>query len=293
MILSVSLNPKIEKIGRVKRLQVGKMNKIEITRESSGGRGINAARFIKKLGGEVVITGIIGGKTGEYIEDELKNEGIDTDFYLTEEESRISIKIFDEKGLRTDVSEVGPLLFPIDTKGFVDKFSEIVNDFDIILLSGSIPSGVPPNIYLRLIAIAKEKGKVTILDTEGEPLMEGIKGSPTIARVDKVDFDRISGSSLVSPAKRIKTIKEPKPEIIIVNFEKGSVLFNFEEKVYHLHSPERAGGNDRDGFRDRFIGAISYFLDRGSDYMDSIKKALSISLQEGINFERRLVLREV
>ena len=293
MILSVSLNPKIEKIGRVKRFVVGKMNKIEITKESSGGRGINAARFIKKIGGEVVITGIIGGKTGEYIEEELRREGLDTDFYVTEEESRISIKIFDERGLRTDVSEAGPLLSPIDTKGFVDKFKEIVKNFNVVLLSGSIPSGVPENIYFRLITIAKDAGKITILDTEGEPLIEGIKGSPTIARVDKPDFDKICGSSLISPARRIKTIKEPKPDIIIVNFEKGNILFNFEEKVYHLLSPEKFNGNDRDGFRDRFIGAISFFLDNGSDYIDSIKKALSISLKEGFNFERKLVLKEV
>ncbi|MBC7194061.1 MAG: tagatose-6-phosphate kinase, partial [Caldisericia bacterium] len=113
MILSVILNPFVEEKVNLKRFQLGGINQIEVLSKNAGGRGINAARFIKKLGGDVTILSIIGGKNGDFIKEALNLEKIDFDFIFSDEENPLHLEIFDERGVETDFYEKDPVIAPI------------------------------------------------------------------------------------------------------------------------------------------------------------------------------------
>ncbi|HON84382.1 MAG TPA: PfkB family carbohydrate kinase, partial [Caldisericia bacterium] len=166
MVLSVILNPFVELSVETKKLNFGETNIVDVKDEIAGGRGINASRVIKKIGGDVTTLSIIGGKNGEFIRDSLKEENVDFIYVLSDEENPLHLKIFDERGVETDIIESDPIVSPVDIKKFEDKFREIVENYNIVLFTDRTPNGVCYDIFKHLITIAKDKNKITILDAK-------------------------------------------------------------------------------------------------------------------------------
>jgi 1-phosphofructokinase len=303
MILSVILNPFVEEKVNLKKFQLGGKNQFEVLSKKPGGRGINAARYIKKLGGEVTVLSIIGGKNGDFIKESLDLEKIDFDFIFSDEENPLHLEIFDEKGIETDFYEKDPVIAPIDIKNFEDKFREKVVNYETILLTDGTPNGVCRDIFKHLIQISKDKEKFVIFDAKGEMLKEGLRASPDIARIDKEDFDYLSGSNLISLIKRFKSYNDFKPEYFIITIDKGNIIFNYEDKFFNLISKEIIRDNTDKIAKDIFVASLSFYIDQGVNFFDSLKYAFYISTKSGLNeihipkniveVERDLVLREI
>lgn len=303
MILSVILNPFVEEKVNVKKFQIGGKNELEIISKKPSGRGINAARYIKKLGGSVSVFSIIGGKNGEFIKESLLTEDIDFDYIISDEENPVHLEVFDERGVETDFYEKDPVIAPIDVKNFEDKFREKVKDYDIILLTDGTPNGICKDIFKHLIQISKDKDKLVIFDAKGEMLKEGLRAEPYIARIDKEDFDYLTGSNFVSLIKRFKNYNELKPEYFIISIDRGNIIFNYEDKFFNLLSKVILRDISYEFIKDAFIASLSYYLDEGVNFFDSLKYAFYISLKSTIEkiekpkniveVEKEIILREI
>jgi len=302
MILSVILNPFVEEKVNLKKFQLGGKNQLEIISKTPGGRGINAARFIKKLGGDVSVLSIIGGKNGEFIKECLNLEKIDFDYVLSDEENPLHLEIFDERGVETDFFEKDPVIAPIDVKNFEDKFREKVKDYNIVLLTDGTPNGICKDIFKHLIQISKDNEKIVIFDAKGEMLKEGLKAEPFIARIDKEDFDFLTGSNFISLIKRFKSFNDFKPEYLIITVDKGNLIFNYEDKFFNLLSKDILKDVPNEYVKDLFIASLSYYLDEGVNFFDSLKYSFYISTKSVNNFvkpknivevEKEIVLREI
>lgn len=283
MVLSVILNPFVEIEVKTKKISQGETNFVDFKNKISGGRGINASRAIKNLGGDVTTLSIIGGKNGEFIRDSLKEENIDFQYILSDEENPLHLKIFDERGVETDIIETDPIVSPVDIKNFEEKFREIVEKYNVILFTDRTPNGVCHDIFKHLIDIAKDKNKITILDAKNDFLKEGLKSEPTITRIDKNDFDTLVPPSFVSIIKRFKTYNDVKPENFLIHIDKNNLIFNYEEKFYNILSKEVTNNTNDKLVKDIFDGVLSYFLDNGKDIYDSIQLAFYISLKSTLN----------
>ncbi|MDI6860827.1 MAG: PfkB family carbohydrate kinase [Caldisericia bacterium] len=303
MILSVILNPFVEEKVNVKKFQFGGKNQLEIISKKPSGRGINAARYIKELGGNVSVLSIIGGKNGEFIKESMLSEKIDFDYIISDEENPIHLEVFDERGIETDFYEKDPVISPIDVKNFENKFREKVKDYDIILLTDGTPNGICKDIFKHLIQISKDKDKLVIFDAKGEMLKEGLRAEPYIARIDKEDFDYLTGSNFISLTKRFKSYNEIKPEYFIISIDKGNIIFNYEDKFFNLLSKVILKENPYEFIKDTFIASLSYYLDEGVNFFDSLKYAFYISTKSTINkiekpkniveVEKEILLREI
>lgn len=283
MVLSVILNPFVEIEVKTKKISQGEANFVDFKSKISGGRGINASRVIKKLGGDVTTLSIIGGKNGEFIKDSLNEENIDFQYILSDEENPLHLKIFDERGIETDIIETDPIVSPVDIKKFEEKFRKIVEKYSVILFTDRTPNGVCHDIFKHLIDIAKDKNKITILDAKNDFLKEGLKSEPTITRIDKNDFDTLVPPSFVSIIKRFKTYKDVKPENFLIHIYKNNLIFNYEEKFYNILSKVLINDANYKLVEDIFDGVLSYFLDNGKDIYDSIQLAFYISLKSNLN----------
>lgn len=303
MILSVILNPFVEEKVNLKRFQLGGINQIEVLSKKAGGRGINAARFIKKLGGDVTILSIIGGKNGDFIKEALISEKIDFDFIFSDEENPLHLEIYDERGVETDFYEKDPVIAPIDVKNFEDKFREKVLNYETILLTDGTPNGICKDIFKHLIQISKDKEKFVIFDAKGEMLKEGLRAEPNIARIDKEDFDFLSGSNFISLIKRFKSYNESKPEYFIITVDKGNIIFNYEDKFFNMLSKEIVKDVSDKFVKDIFIASLSFYIDQGVNIFDSLKYAFYISTKSSpdkisipkniVEAERETLLREI
>ncbi|TKJ45914.1 1-phosphofructokinase, partial [Candidatus Aerophobetes bacterium Ae_b3a] len=153
MILTVTLNPALDRVVNVASFRPGKVNLIEKERiRIAGGKGINVSRVVKTLGERTLATGWLGGSQGRIIKRNLDKENIDTDFVFIKEESRLNLTILDPvSDKKTHLVEEGPLISYPEIKNLKEKLKSLAGRANIVVFSGSIPRGVGEGIYNSLV----------------------------------------------------------------------------------------------------------------------------------------------
>ena len=110
MIITVSMNPAIDKTVEIEALQPGGLNRIQKVEYDAGGKGINVSKTICELGGESIATGFLGGNAGKTIENVLNEKKIRNEFIWVEGETRTNTKVFEKSGAVTELNEPGPVI---------------------------------------------------------------------------------------------------------------------------------------------------------------------------------------
>lgn len=199
MVITVTLNPAIDRTLYLGNLNKGQLNRVSNSRIDIGGKGINVSKVLKNFGIDSICTGFIGGTWENYFSDELNTRNINSEFIHIKKEIRTNIKIVDKlNSENTDINESGPEISYEELKQFISNFEEMCHKGDVVVLSGGVGPTIPKNIYYTLINIAKDKGALTVLDAEGELLSEGIKAKPDIIKPNEFEFGILCKSEFTS-----------------------------------------------------------------------------------------------
>jgi len=170
------------------------------TSESDGGRGINASRVIHSFGGKTLAILTSGGKSGARLEALVRAHGFPVEVAPIRNEIRCNLTITDKQGLTVKLNEAGP---PID-KHELDGLEKItvgqLKNAAWLMLCGSVPPGVPPGFYARLIETARKKKVRTLLDTDGEALQQGIEAKPSVVHANQQEAERLLNAALLTRA---------------------------------------------------------------------------------------------
>jgi 1-phosphofructokinase family hexose kinase len=181
VILTVTLNAAIDRTVAVPNFRLGRRHRAVESRTVAGGKGVNVARALKLLGRPVIATGLAGGPTGARILELLTEESILNDFTMIEGESRTNLAIVDPtSGEQTEVNERGPQVSADEIERFTDKLLYLAQGASLCVLAGSLPPGVDPGLYARLVAELRRMDVQALLDTEGEPMRLGLRAEPAI-----------------------------------------------------------------------------------------------------------------
>src|SRR5579875_1272980 len=170
MIITVTLNPALDKTLQVPNFTPGRRHRTVDQVTMPGGKGVNVARAIKRLGQPVIATGIAGGATGTRIVEALTEESILNDFVRIREESRTNTAVLDPTtGCQTEINERGPAVSEHEIELFRDKLFYLARGAAIVVFAGSLPRNVEPNLYATLLPELQRLGVTTVIDTDGEP----------------------------------------------------------------------------------------------------------------------------
>lgn len=192
MIITVTLNPAVDKTIIVRDIVLGSLNRVCGVSRYPGGKGNNVARIVCQMGGRCLATGFLPGNSGRIIEDMMRRDGIPTNFVYTCGETRTNTKLIDETTrICTELNEPGPDATEEDLCKLEDKLREIVRTGDIVVFSGSVPGGLADDTYRRLILLSKNLGVDTILDADGVYLREGVEAAPTAVKPNLPEFLRL------------------------------------------------------------------------------------------------------
>lgn len=142
MIITVTMNPAIDKTVDIEELERGGLNRIQRIVLDAGGKGINVSKTVKELGGTTVATGFLGGNSGAVIENVLKEYGIKSDFVQVEGETRTNMKVVEQGGIVTELNEPGPVVTQAQTDELIAKLEGYASEDTLFVLAGSIPRGV-------------------------------------------------------------------------------------------------------------------------------------------------------
>jgi 1-phosphofructokinase family hexose kinase len=194
MIITVTLNAAIDRTLAVPNFRLGRRHRSVEQRSMAGGKGVNVARALKKLGQPVIATGVAGGPTGTRIIEQLTEEAILNDFVRIREESRTSIAVVDPtSGEQTEINERGPTVSEAELELFVDKLLYLAKGAAVCVFSGSLPRGVPADLYADLITEVNKLGVTTVLDSEGEALRLATRSGPTVVTPNELEAEELVG----------------------------------------------------------------------------------------------------
>ena len=182
MIYSVTLNPSIDFIIRVKDFQLGETNRAYEDNFFAGGKGIMVSKLLKNVGTDCINLGFLGGFTGAFIEQNLKKLNILFDFVTVNENTRVNVKLKTET--ETEINCQGPKISDSEKEEFLDKIRKIKSD-DFVILSGSVPSNLGNDFYITIIEILNKNGVKFTLDSSGETFSKSLKYKPFLIKPNK------------------------------------------------------------------------------------------------------------
>jgi 1-phosphofructokinase family hexose kinase len=194
LIVTVTMNAAIDRTLTVPNFQRGQRHRASQGLTLAGGKGINIARALKRLGAPVVATGLAGGKTGTRIVEELTAEAILNDFVRIEDESRTSTAIVDPTGgSYTEVNEWGPHVEPEELEILLEKLVYLSRGAQYVVFAGSLPRGVDDGFYGEAIRDLNRRGVLTVLDCDGEPLRLGTQAEPFLVSPNEREAESLVG----------------------------------------------------------------------------------------------------
>lgn len=196
MIYTITLNPALDRNIWIEKIRMNDSNRVLKEERYAAGKGIDVSRVLTEFGVRNQALGFVGGFDGDEMEGRLINEGISCNFTRISGETRINIIIYDrEKESQTIFSAAGPQVEPHEMMSLIQKVEKLENP-EYVIISGSLPPGVNPEIYYKIMEIARSKGSKILLDTDGESLKKGIQISPDIIKPNIHELSRLTGTEL-------------------------------------------------------------------------------------------------
>lgn len=205
--MTICPNPSIDCTVELQSLDVGKVNRIDSKILTYNGKALNVATGVARLKKDALATGFMFSADRGQFESSLKNEGVKTDFVLTEGRVRINYKIIDKRSMMTELNDKGERV-PADKQGeLLDKAARLAQKADITVMSGSLPQGVPEDYYSELCRAMPKNTKIFI-DTEGEKLKKAVAEGVYLIKPNLHEFQAAIGRSVENAAQLIEGCRE-------------------------------------------------------------------------------------
>lgn len=281
MIVTVTLNPAVDRTIYVDDLNKGEVNKAISSTVDPGGKGINVSKVVKSLGQDTLALGFLGGETGDFIKKALLEQGISEAFTTVEKTTRMNIKIVGSTtGETTDINEPGGQISESEFENFIINFKKTVKKDDIVVLSGSVPKVLPVDVYKELACMANEASCRVILDVSGEYLREGIKAKPYMIKPNIHELEELINKSLEDEKAVIdvaRNIIEGGVTLVCVSMgSKGALLIGKDFIMYS--APVRVDVKSTVGAGDSLVGGMVTGMNEGQAIEDAFKLGIAASV---------------
>jgi len=194
MIITVTLNAAIDRTVAVPNFRLGHRHRAVESRTVAGGKGINVARALNRLGRPVIATGFAGGPTGARLLEQLREEAVLTDFTRIAGETRINMAVIDPtSGEQTEINERGPAVSPEEVEAFVGRLGYLAVGAELCVIAGTLPPGAGEDLYARLVKDMGDRGVPVILDAEGEAMLAGLRAGVAMVTPNELEAEELVG----------------------------------------------------------------------------------------------------
>jgi tagatose 6-phosphate kinase len=206
VIVTVTLNPALRVEYAADSITPGQANQVRRVRYRAGGRGLAVARVLHTFGHDVVAAGLAGGSAGDQIRNELARAGVATQFTRIGAESRRVVAVVDGgSGQVTSFAEPSPYITTEELGRLAADYRGLLAEATAVVLSGSLPAGLPAEIYGSFASYAAEAGAPVILDAGGSALAHGARRQPALIVPEGGDGDEPALTEPVAGAVAVLT----------------------------------------------------------------------------------------
>jgi 1-phosphofructokinase family hexose kinase len=306
VIVTVTLNPTLDKTLSVPALRPGEVHRARFLRQDIGGKGINVSRALRGLGVESIPIGYLGGATGRAMRDGLAAQGYDARFVEVPGETRQNLTLLDEStGVYTKINEPGPTIGPEHLAAFHALVEELAVPGDLWAFCGSLPPGAPSGLYAGLVTAVQSRGAAAILDTSEEALRLGLAARPFGIKPNSEEAAQALGQPVVSEEEHVAAVRRladllvqappPAPIVCLTRGARGLVLAAGGELV--IAEPPPVSARSPVGAGDATLAGLLWALSDGCDAAEMARRAVACgtaaAMQEGTGVGSRALVDEL
>lgn len=278
MVITVTLNPAIDRVLVVRNWTLGRRVLAEQTHLSPAGKGIVASRIVHLLGGETLALLFSAGLAGRYLAEQLSYEGVPHELFWVDGETRVNTVIVDRQtGQQTTLSVQSLRARMEDLERLEHRLQELSQEPHLWAFCGSLPPGLPQDSYQRLIELVRERSQWVLVDTSGEALYYALQAKPHLVKPNVYELEELLGRSLPSMEhlrQAGQEIRDQGVEWVVITMGSMGLLALGPGREYYLPAPEVPVVNPA-GAGDAVLGAIAHALDRKVDMESALRLGIA------------------
>jgi 1-phosphofructokinase family hexose kinase len=281
MILCITPNPAIDRTIILPSLVLGNVHRAQKTIVAAGGKGLNVARTIRRLGGEVLCMGFAGGHTGHLLADLAKNEGLRSSWTWTSGETRTCTILVSQKGDATLINEPGMHVSREDWQQLEQDINKQIPSAGLVCISGSFPPDTSAENLQRLLSMlvdVADTGKQVWVDTSGSALLKVLALRNVCVKVNGNEIGEVLGLEVrdLDAAKRaLKMLGEQGLRACVITLGVEGALLVTKEGRWHAYGP-RVRVVSTVGSGDAFLGGLVSALDGGKNWPEALREAVAV-----------------
>ena len=266
MIYTLTCNPSVDYVVQMAEFCPGMVNRAQGEQAFSGGKGINVTVILKNLGIPNRALGFLAGFTGNFIEQDLREQGCQTEFVrLAKGFSRINVKIKGQE--ESEINGGGPAVDQAAMEALFEKINSLRKG-DMLIISGSIPPSLPKDLYEKILGLLDERGVYAVVDTAGEALMKTLRYEPFLIKPNRQELEELAQSRLFTREEIVaqgRRLQEMGAQNVLISMAaEGAVLLTSDGKVFFGEAPRGTVRNSV-GAGDSMVGGfVAGWLKTGS-----------------------------
>ena len=285
-VVTVALNPALDQTIEIAGIKLGEVNRALRMQVDVGGKAVNVASCLSDFGVSTAVTGQIGRDNAALFEELFQRKKIANHCHYLDGLTRINSKLVDTaSGDTTDLNMPGPELTPDSARGLLEqvlrRLDQLAGQVQWVVLSGSLPPGMPADTYAAITQKAQAAGGSVVLDTSGAPLRAALAAGPKIVKPNRHELAELVGRPLDTLEALIATGREllaasPAPDLVVVSMGGDGALFLDREQALQA-LPARVNVSSTVGAGDAMVAGLVAARLEGLNLADTARLATAFA----------------
>jgi 1-phosphofructokinase family hexose kinase len=274
MIYTLTLNPALDLEFSVEEIRYNQVLRASRVRADCGGKGFNIARALREVGVSCQAWGLVGGKTGERLAEELEKLGVQAQFTWIAGETRTNIAVVTsplEQYIK--VNQAGPAVTKPELEDLLGKIRGVARAGDVWVLSGSLPPGAPADTYFPIINEIQMAGGKALVDADGETLLQACRARPFLVKPNALEAGEVTGIAINTPqeaAQACRRFHEWGVEAVLITLAEQGAVLSVNGEAWWARPPEIPIQSPI-GAGDASLAGFVWGLNRGLDYPQCLR----------------------
>lgn len=276
MILTVCMSPCTDVTIELDSLNVGKTNVIKSRTTSLGGKALNVAIGVKRLGGDVYTTGLMYNENGYLFENALDKEGVPFTFVWNKGRARENLKFIDNRSMLTEVNDVGTEVAKEKTEEVLGLVRMLSARSGVTVLSGGLPRGLDASYYGKLAA-SVHKGTMKIVDAVGQRMFSALNQEVDLVKPNLEELENAIGKAVESKEDMLKACYElldRGAKVVLLSLGKEGAVITDGRNNFYCKSLNVAV-NSTVGAGDGMVAATALKLEQGADLREILRSGVA------------------
>lgn len=286
-ILCLGTTPAVQRVMVFRNLTLDAVNRAATTLEGAAGKSINVAKVLKALGEHPVATGFLGGDRGEFLRATLAEKNIESDFVAVSTRTRQCVTVIDEAaGTQTELVEESRPVEPADFDKLMAVLRRRVAECRAVVMSGTVVSGGPVNLYFTCTQWAETAGALSVVDGQGTALLEALKARPGLVKPNRSELAATVKGQLKDEAETVRAMREVfergAQRVVVTAGQEPTLAF--DGKICWRVSSPRIEAVNPIGSGDAFTAGLVSRLVRGDDLGEACRWGAAAGAANALTF---------